>query len=62
MDVKSNYRRLCDRYRLRIINLLREGPLRVCHLMEILNMEQVKVSKQLRFMRERGRVEAERHA
>lgn len=62
MDVIKVYKCLCDRQRLRILNLLREGPLCVCHLMEILDMEQVKVSKQLLFMRERGLVEAERCA
>lgn len=62
MDIISVYKCLCDRQRLRILNLLLEGPLCVCHLMEILGMEQVKVSKQLQFMRERGLVEAERCA
>lgn len=62
MDVISVYKCLCDRQRLRILNLLLEGPLCVCHLMEILGMEQVKVSKQLQFMRERGLVDAERCA
>lgn len=62
MDIIAVYKCLCDRQRLRILNLLREGPLCVCHLMEILQMEQVKVSKHLLFMRERGLVEAERCA
>ena len=62
MNVISLYKCLCDRHRLRILNLLGEGPLCVCHLMEILEMEQVKVSKQLLFMKERGLVEAERCA
>lgn len=62
MDIITVYRCLCDRQRLRILNLLRDGPLCVCHLMEILGMEQVKVSKQLSFMKERGLVEAQRHA
>jgi len=62
MNIISVYKCLCDRQRLRILNLLREGPLCVCHLMEILEMEQVKVSKQLLFMKERGLVEAERCA
>lgn len=62
MDVISIYKCMCDRQRLRILNLLQEGPLCVCHLMEILQLEQVKVSKHLLFMRERGLVEAERCA
>lgn len=60
MDVIRVYKCLCDRQRLRILNLLQEGPLCVCHLMEILDMDQVKVSKHLQFMRQRGMVEAQR--
>lgn len=62
MDFVSVYKCLCDVQRLRIVNLLLEGPLCVCHLMEILGAEQVKVSKQLRYMKELGLVEVERHA
>lgn len=62
MDFIAVYKCLCDRQRLRILNLLRDGPLCVCHLMEILELEQVKVSKQLRYMKELGLVEAERAA
>jgi len=56
------YKCLCDLQRLRILNLLREGPLCVCHLVEILDTTQVKISKQLRYMKELGMVEAEREA
>ena len=62
MDLISLYKCLCDRQRLRILNLLREGPLCVCHLMEILEADQVKISKQLRYMKELGIVEGERQA
>lgn len=62
MSVISIYKCLCDEQRLRILNLLREGPLCVCHLMEILDADQVKVSKQLRYMKDLGIVEGERHA
>lgn len=62
MDIIKIYKCLCDRQRLRILNLLKEGPLCVCHLMEIMEMEQVKVSKHLQYMRERGLVEGERCA
>ncbi len=62
MDLIDIYKCLCDRQRLRILNLLREGPLCVCHLMEILESDQVKTSKQLRYMKELGMVEAERQA
>ena len=62
MDLIAIYKCLCDRQRLRILNLLRAGPLCVCHLMEILETDQVKTSKQLRYMKEQGMVEAERQA
>jgi len=56
------YRCLCDLQRLRILNLLKEGPLCVCHLIEILEADQVKVSKQLRYMKELGMVKSDRVA
>ncbi len=62
MDVISVYKCLCDRQRLRILNLLKDGPLCVCHLMDILEADQVKISKQLRYMKDLGMVEAERQA
>lgn len=58
----SVYKCLCDYQRLRILNLLRWGPLCVCHIMEILETDQVKTSKQLRYMRELGMVLAKREA
>lgn len=62
MEIIHVYKCLCDRQRLRILNLLRGGPLCVCHLMEILEADQVKVSKQLRYMKEHGLVASERRA
>lgn len=62
MKVVEVYKCLCDEQRLRILNLLQEGPLCVCHIMEILDEGQVKVSKQLRYMKELGMVEATREA
>lgn len=62
MEIVSVYKCLCDRQRLRILNLLSDGPLCVCHLMEILDTDQVKISKQLRYMRALGMVEGERRA
>lgn len=62
MNVIRVYKCFCDEMRLRILNLLRPGPLCVCHLMEILGCEQVKMSKQLRYMKELGMVEGERQA
>lgn len=62
VEIISVYKCLCDRQRLRILNLLRDGPLCVCHLMEILDTDQVKMSKQLRYMKALGMVEGERRA
>jgi len=60
MDVIAVYKCLCDRTRLRILNLLREGPLCVCHLQEILEEPQVKMSKHLGYMKRHGLLEATR--
>lgn len=62
MNVIPIYKCLCDEFRLRILNLLKDGPLCVCHLMEILESDQVRTSKQLRYMKELGIVEGERQA
>lgn len=62
MEYIQIYKCLCDKLRLRILNLLKEGPLCVCHLVELLNTDQVKVSKQLRYMKDLGIVDSERHA
>jgi ArsR family transcriptional regulator len=62
VDVIQIYKCLCDPRRLRMLNLLKDGPLCVCHLMELLEADQVSVSKQLRYMKELGMVEGERHA
>ena len=56
------YKGLCDAQRLRILHLLRAGPLCVCHLTEILGTHQVQVSKQLRYMRDLGLLSVRRHA
>jgi ArsR family transcriptional regulator len=55
------YKCLCDMTRLRILNLLRPGPLCVCHLQEILDEPQVRMSKQLAYMRRLGLVTVRRH-
>ncbi|HEX9784874.1 MAG TPA: metalloregulator ArsR/SmtB family transcription factor, partial [Opitutaceae bacterium] len=60
MELVRIYQCLCDRTRLRIINVLAAGPLCVCHLQEILDEPQVKISKHLRYLKEHGMVEAER--
>ncbi len=60
MDLIQIYQCLCDRTRLRILHLLTQMPLCVCHFQEILDEPQVKISKHLAYLRERGMVEAER--
>lgn len=54
------YECLCDPTRLRLLNVLTQGPLCVCHFQEILREPQVKISKHLAYLRERGLVECER--
>lgn len=62
MDLIQIYECLCDRTRLRLLNLLLQGPLCVCHLQEILREPQVKISKHLAYLKSHGLVEAERCA
>lgn len=57
MDLIQIYECFCDRTRLRILHLLTQAPLCVCHFQEILKEPQVKVSKHLRYLRERGMVQ-----
>ena len=52
---------LCDETRLRMIHLLAQSPLCVCHLQDILGLTQVAASKHLAYLRQRGLVEARRH-
>ena len=60
MDLIRIYQCLCDPTRLRILHLLTQTPLCVCHFQEILDEPQVKISKHLAYLRERGLVVAER--
>ncbi len=60
MNLLRIYQCLCDRTRLRILNILRGGPLCVCHFQKVLGEPQVKVSKHLAYLRARGMVESER--
>ena len=60
VDVIAIYKCLCEPTRLRILNLLREGPLCVCHLQEILSESQVKMSKHLGYMKRLKLVTARR--
>ena len=47
VEASTVYKCIADSQRLRILNLLQEGPLCVCHLQELLDEGQVKISKQL---------------
>jgi ArsR family transcriptional regulator len=60
MDLVHIYQCFCDRTRLRILNLLARSPLCVCHFQAILSEPQVKISKHLAYLRERGLVKVER--
>ncbi|MGJ8634080.1 MAG: ArsR/SmtB family transcription factor [Luteolibacter sp.] len=62
MELTPIYKCLSDDQRLRILNLLQKGPLCVCHIMEILDSDQVKISKQLRYMKDLGLIEGRRSA
>ena len=55
------YECFSDLTRLRILHLLREGPLCVCHFQELLDEPQVKISKHLSYLKSKRLVEARRH-
>lgn len=61
MKLLQIYRCLCDETRLRILHLLAQGPLCVCHFQTILKLPQVAVSKHLAYLRAHGLVTATRH-
>jgi ArsR family transcriptional regulator len=60
MELVRIYECLCDRTRLRMLNLLLRGPLCVCHFQAVLGEPQVKISKHLNYLRGRGLVTARR--
>ena len=62
MSLNQIYQCLCHQTPLRILNLLGEGPLCVCHFQEILEEPQVKISKHLAYLKSHGMVEARREA
>jgi ArsR family transcriptional regulator len=61
MKLVRIYQCLCDETRLRVLNLLSQRPLCVCHLQEILGRTQAQVSQHLSRMKKDGLVEASRH-
>ncbi|MEJ1974078.1 MAG: metalloregulator ArsR/SmtB family transcription factor [Lacunisphaera sp.] len=60
MELVKIYECLCDPTRLRLLNILAQGSLCVCHFQEILGEPQVKISKHLAYLRQRGLVEVAR--
>jgi ArsR family transcriptional regulator len=60
MPANDLFKCIADSQRLRILNLLDAGPLCVCHLQEILDAPQVKISKQLATLKQTGLISAER--
>lgn len=60
MELVTIYECLCDRTRLRLLQVLAQGPLCVCHFQAVLREPQVKISKHLAYLRARGLVDVER--
>ena len=60
MSLIQIYQCLCDETRLRILHLLHEGELCVCHFQSIMGEPQVKISKHLAYLKARGLVQCER--
>jgi ArsR family transcriptional regulator, arsenate/arsenite/antimonite-responsive transcriptional repressor len=60
MELVEIYECLCDLTRLRLLHVLGQGPLCVCHFQAVLDEPQVKISKHLAYLRERGLVTGER--
>lgn len=54
------YECLCDETRLRLLNVLSQGPMCVCNFQKVLQEPQVKISKHLAYLRARGLVECQR--
>jgi ArsR family transcriptional regulator len=61
MQLVAIYKCLCDETRLRILNLLSETPLCVCHIQQVLGKSQVIISQHLAYLRERKMVAGQRH-
>jgi ArsR family transcriptional regulator len=60
MKLVQIYQCFCDQTRLRILHLLTQTPLCVCHFQDVLDEPQVKVSKHLAYLRSRGLVQTRR--
>jgi ArsR family transcriptional regulator len=60
MELVQIYQSFCEPTRLRILYLLTQTPLCVCHFQEALDEPQVKISKHLAYLRARHLVETKR--
>jgi ArsR family transcriptional regulator len=60
MELVRIYECLCDLTRLRLLALLQQGPLCVCHFQDVLSEPQVKISKHLGYLKARRLVVARR--
>ncbi len=60
MELVEIYRCLCDETRLRLLHLLLQGPLCVCHFQAVLGEPQAKISKHLGYLKTRGLVSVRR--
>ena len=61
MKLIAIYKCLCDETRLRILSLLCESPLCVCHIQQVLGKSQVIISQHLGYLRERRMVAGRRY-
>ncbi len=61
MQLAKLHSLLADETRLRLLHLLLQGPLCVCHFQDILDAPQVKISKHLGLLRASGLVTNRRH-
>ena len=60
MKLAEIYKCFCDPTRLRILHLLTQTSLCVCHFQEVLDEPQMKISKHLAYLRSRGLVATKR--
>jgi ArsR family transcriptional regulator len=56
MSIDRMFRAFSDRTRLRILHLLLPGELCVCHIVDVLDLPQPKVSRHLAYLRSAGLV------
>ncbi len=59
-DMEMLFRALADRTRLRLLNLMSDGELCVCYLVDVLETNQPKISRHLAYLRRAGIVSARR--